>query len=48
VAASVFCALVPWFMPWISLTAHIGWLIWGFVMCYILLVTSKLFNGKAI
>lgn len=42
VVASVFLALIPWFMPWISLTAHIGWLIWGFVMCYIFLITKKL------
>jgi hypothetical protein len=48
VAASVFCALVPWFMPWISLTAHIGWLIWGFVMSYIFLIVKKLSNKQTI
>ena len=48
VGASVFCALLPWFMPWISLTAHIGWLIWGFVMCYMFLIAKKLSNKKTI
>lgn len=48
VVMSVFFALLPWFMPWISLTAHIWWLVWGFVMCYVFLIAKKLFNRKAI
>ncbi len=48
VGASVLFALLPWFMPWISLTAHIWWLIWGFVMCYIFLIVKKLSNKKTI
>lgn len=48
VGLSVVFALLPWFMPWISLTAHIWWLIWGFVMCYIFLLTKKLSNKKTI
>lgn len=48
VVMSVFCALLPWFMPWISMTAHIWWLIWGFVMCYIFLMVKKLGNKKTI
>ena len=48
VLVSVFLALIPGFMPWISLTAHIWWLIWGFVMCYIFLIAKKLSNKKTI
>ncbi len=48
VLASVFFALIPGFMPWISLTAHIWWLIWGFVMCYIFLIVKKLSNRQTI
>ena len=48
VGASVFFVLLPWFMPWISLTAHIWWLIWGFVVCYIFLLTKKISHKKTI
>lgn len=49
VGMSVFFALLPWFLiSWISLTAHIWWLIWGFVMCYIFLMTKKLSNRRTI
>ena len=48
VLVSVFLALIPGFMPWISLTAHIWWLIWGFVMCYIFLLVNKLSENKTI
>ena len=40
---SVFFALLPWFLiSEISLTAHIWWLIWGLVICYIFLMCKKL------
>ena len=48
VVMSVFFALIPWFMPWISMTAHIWWLIWGFLMCYVLLIVNKLSSKKTI
>ncbi len=48
VISSIFFALLPWFMPWISMTAHIWWLIWWFVMCYVLLMAKKLSNKKTI
>ena len=48
VVSSVFFALLPWFMPWISMTAHIGWLIWGFLMCYVFLIAKKLKNKNTI
>lgn len=48
VISSIFFALLPWFLPWISLTAHIWWLIWWFIMCYIFLIVKKLSNKKTI
>ena len=39
---SVFLALLPWFIiSEISLTAHIWWLIWGFLVCYAFLASKK-------
>ncbi len=35
-------ALAPWFfITWISLSAHIWWLIWWFIISYILIIISK-------
>ena len=48
VVSSVFFALLPWFLiSGISLTAHIWWLIWGFVMCYVLLIFKKISIRRA-
>lgn len=42
VVMSVLFALLPWFvLSGISLTAHIWWLVWGFVMCYIFLIMKR-------
>ena len=42
VVLSILYSLAPWFIiSWISLTAHIGGLIWGFIITNILLLINK-------
>ena len=42
VVSTIIYALAPWFfISWISLSAHIWWLIWWLIISYILIKTKK-------
>jgi len=39
---TVVYALAPWlFVPWISMSAHVWWLVWWFVISYILILIKR-------
>lgn len=40
ISSIVFC-LLPWFLPWISMSAHLWGLIWWFIISYILILAKK-------
>lgn len=42
IISTIVYALLPWFfIAWISMSAHIWWLIWWFIISYILIIFSK-------
>ena len=42
IVSTIVYALIPgFFIPWISLTAHIWWLIWWFIISYTLIILTK-------
>ena len=40
ISSIIFC-LLPWFLPWISMSAHLWGLIWWFIISYILILAKK-------
>jgi rhomboid protease GluP len=42
VISTIIYALAPWFfISWISMSAHLWWLIWWFIISYILIILTK-------
>lgn len=42
VISTIIYALAPWFfIEWISISAHVWWLIWWFIISYILIIITK-------
>ncbi len=42
IVSTIIYALAPWFfISWISMSAHLWWLIWGFLISYILIIIFR-------